>query len=108
MSCQTHAPTCCARYALFSSTEDSESILETLDEATKSKQELEQTKAHIATIESRLHAAQLEVEVVKASEERALSQVTQITHLLHFLIGYTFCLALIMFFFLVLQFEYHI
>lgn len=69
-----------------------------IDEATKSKQELEQAKAHIATIESRLHAAQLEVEAVKASEERALSQVTQITHLLHFLIGYTFCLALIMFF----------
>lgn len=75
-----------------------------IDEANKFKQELEQAKAHIATIEIRLHAAQLEVEAVKASEERALSQVTHIIHLLHFLIEYTFCLALIMFFFKVLQF----
>lgn len=64
-----------------------------IDEATKSKQDLEQAKSHMATIESRLHAAQLEVEAVKASEERALSQVAHITHFLQFLIGYTFCLV---------------
>lgn len=44
------------------------------EEAAAAKQELEQARSRIETIESKLQAALLEVEVVKASEENALSQ----------------------------------
>jgi len=46
------------------------------EEAATAKQELEQARSHIETTESKLQAALLEVEVVKASEESALSQVS--------------------------------
>lgn len=46
------------------------------EEAAAAKQQLEQARTHIETIESKLQAALLEVEAVKASEESALSQVS--------------------------------
>lgn len=46
------------------------------EEAAAAKQELEQARSHIETIQSKLQAALLEVEVMKASEESALSQVS--------------------------------
>nr|XP_024398560.1 protein WEAK CHLOROPLAST MOVEMENT UNDER BLUE LIGHT-like 1 isoform X1 [Physcomitrium patens]PNR37569.1 hypothetical protein PHYPA_020678 [Physcomitrium patens] len=46
-----------------------------IEELTKAKQDLKQVSAKIETLETKLQAALLEVEAVKASEERALSQV---------------------------------
>ncbi len=46
------------------------------EEAAAAKQELEQGRSHMETIESKLQAALLEVEFMKASEESARSQVS--------------------------------
>lgn len=49
-----------------------------IEELTKAKQDLKQVSAKIETLETKLQAALLEVEAVKASEERALSQVSRV------------------------------
>lgn len=51
------------------------------EKAAKAEQELEQAQARVGTLETELQAVVLEVDAVKASEERALSQVGHMTNL---------------------------